>query len=527
MRGRHRVRDMGRVLTPIDGSGRSSGSFAVRGLACLVFALAAAGCASINNDPINKPLEALAQQEASAAGREAETHFDDTVIALAFSGGGMRAAAFSHGVLTAMADTNIRTRSGPVSLIDRVDIISGVSGGAVPAAYFGLKKRAALADFRERFLLRNAEESLSTDVNITNLSRGFSGGINDSTQFPRWLDANLFNGATFADMSASQRPRVSINASDIYNRTPFLFGRGAFGALCSDFSQYPVSLAVAASAAVPVFFAPVVIQNFSDKCPHPLPEWVERVRSNPDAPPMLRQYADAIVRYRNGDVKYVKLLDGGLVDNYGLAGFTISRLLSNTAHGPLSAREGVKLRRVMFMVVDAGRQPSGAWSKTVAGPSGVDLIMATADTATGSSAAQSYTAFSEMMNDWQAKLVAWRCRLSPTERARLGAGPGWNCRDVKFYVSRIGFEQLGQERAAQLDAVETRFKLPVAQVDMVVAAGRDALNANTKFRAFVRSLDGSALSPAAPRRPGRQGVPVAEDTPDDFPQEATALAPRE
>ena len=70
----------------------------------------------------------------------------------------------------------------------------------------------------------------------------------------------------------------------------------------------------------------------------------------------------------------------------------------------------------MFLVVDAGRQPSGDWSKTVAGPSGVDLIMATADTATGSSAAQSYTAFNEMMNDWQTKLVNWRCRLSATER---------------------------------------------------------------------------------------------------------------
>ena len=113
-----------------------------------------------------------------------------------------------------------------------------------------------------------------------------------------------------------------------------------------------MSLAVAASAAVPVFFAPVVIQNFYDQCPQPLPQWVERVRNDPEAPPMLRQYADAIVRYREGDVKYVKLLDGGLVDNYGLAAFTISRLLSNTPHGPLSAREGVKLRRVMFMVVD-------------------------------------------------------------------------------------------------------------------------------------------------------------------------------
>jgi len=507
-------------------AGRVSEGAAVpwRPLAAIALAALLANCASINNDPINKPLEARAQQDINTAGREAESHFDDTVVALAFSGGGMRAAAFSHGVLTALADTSIRTRSGPTSLIDRVDIISGVSGGAVPAAYFGLKKRAALADFREKFLLRNAEEALSTDVNITNLSRGFSGGINDSTQFPRWLDANLFHGATFADMNTTQRPRVSINASDIYNRTPFLFGRGSFGALCSDFSQYPVSLAVAASAAVPVFFAPVVIQNFYDKCPLPLPEWVERVRNNTEAPPMLRQYADAIVRYRKGDVKYVKLLDGGLVDNYGLAGFTISRLLSNTPHGPLSAREGVKLRRVMFLVVDAGRSPGGEWSKTVAGPSGVDLIMATADTATGSSAAQSYTAFSEMMNDWQSKLVAWRCRLSETERARLGAGPNWNCRDVKFYVSRVGFEHLGPARAAELDAVETRFKLPPATVDMVIAAGHEALNNNTKFRAFVRSLDGSVAPPT--RRRQQQGVPVAEDA-DNFPPEASALAPRQ
>jgi NTE family protein len=490
-------------------------------LATLACAVALAGCASTNSDPINRPLEAMALQ--GAGGREAESHYDETVIALAFSGGGMRASAFSHGVLTGLAETSIRTRGGPVSLIDRIDIISGVSGGAIPAAYYGLKKRAALDDFREKFLLRDAEASLSTSVNIATLARGFSGGINDSTKFPAWLDANLFNGATFADLDKGGRPRVSINASDIYNRTPFLFGRGSFGALCSDFSSYPVSLAVAASAAVPVFFSPVVIENFYDKCPLPLPEWVERVRRNSEAPPMLRQYADAIVRYRKGDVKYVKLLDGGLVDNYGLAGFTISRLLSNTPHGPLSAREGVRLRRVMFLVVDAGRQPSGDWTKTVAGPSGVELIMATADTATGSSAAQSYTAFNEMMSDWQAKLVSWRCRLSATERARLGAGPNWNCRDVKFFVSRVGFEHLGPDRALQLDAVETRFKLPAEQVDMVIAAGRDALHANTKFRAFLQSIGGSAPRPA-PRR--REGVPVAAETAADFPREATALAPR-
>ena len=240
---------------------------------------------------------------------------------------------------------------------------------------------------------------------------------------------------------------------------------------------------------------------------------------------MLRQYADAIVRYRKGDVKYVKLLDGGLVDNYGLAGFTISRLLSNTPHGPLSAREGVKLRRVMFLVVDAGRQPSGAWSKTVAGPSGVDLIMATADTATGSSAAQSYTAFSEMMNDWQAKLVAWRCRLSADRAgaARRRAGLELPRREVLRQPRRL---RAARRRSAPRSSTRSRraSSCRSQQVDMVIAAGRDALNANTKFRAFVRSLGRQRRAAASRRR--QEGVPVAEETSDDFPQEATALAPR-
>ncbi len=506
----------------------------IRSLMLLVLGAAALpGCASTNSAPVNQPLAAMAQHNPVAT-REQESYFDDTVIALSFSGGGTRAAAFSHGVLLALADTSMRSGRNRVSMIDHVDVVSGVSGGAVPAAYFGLKRRAALADFREKFLLRNAEEALSTNVSIANLARGFSGGVNDSTRLPAWLDANLFHGATFADMNEERRPRVSINASDIFNRTPFLFGRGVFGALCSDFSAYPVSLAVAASAAVPVFFSPVVIRNFYDQCTQPLPEWVERVRRDPNAAPMLRQYADAIVRFRRGEVRYVKLLDGGLVDNFGLSAFTISRLMANTPHGPLSAREGVRLRRLMFMVVDAGRQPSGNWSQTVAGPSGVDLIMATADTATGSSAAQSYTAFDKMMSDWQAQLIAWRCRLSASERARLGAGPGWNCRDVRFHVSRVGFEQLGEQRAAELDKVETRFRLPADQVDLVVQAGQDAIKANPSFRAFVRSVGGSvAPTPAAPaprgpapQGPVPQGTPVAGAAPGEPVQQATAYAPR-
>jgi NTE family protein len=463
------------------------------------------GCTQvIHNEPINQPLTAGPKLVDVEPGRQAAPTFDDTVIAVTFSGGGMRAAAFSYGVLQGFDETHVPSRAGEGSLLDRIDFVSGVSGGSVLAAYYGLKRREALTDFKQRFLLANAEESLKVDLSLLNIARGLQGGVNDTTAFPRWLDEHLFNNATFNDLNAAGGPEVWINASDIYNRTTFIFGQVTFSALCSDLGKYPLSLAVAASAAVPVIFSPVVIQNYPGGCPTPLPEWVQRVSRNPDAPPLIKSYADALERYRSGEVHYVKLLDGGLVDNYGLAGFTIARLASTTPYGPLAPQEAVKLRRLLFVVVDSGRAPSGKWSQTVAGPAGIDLINAASDTATGSGALGAYSAFNDTMDDWRDQLIKWRCGLSAPERQRLGAAPGWNCKDVRFFIGRVAFDQLGPERAAALNAVETRLRLPPDQVDMLIEAGRDALKSSTAFREFL-----GAPSRPRPRPPAPRSAPVA------------------
>jgi NTE family protein len=487
-----------------------------------------AGCtAAIHNDPINQPLTANARQVEAELTPDVQTNYDDMVVALSFSGGGMRAAAFSYGVLTGFDETKVPTRTGPVSLLDRLDFLSGVSGGSTLAAYYGLHGRQAMGDFKQRFLLVNAEEGLQTNLSFVNIARGLQGGVNDASQFPVWLDTHLYNHATFRDLLSRSRPRVWINASDIYNRTAFIFAPVTFSALCSDLTSYPVSLAVAASAAVPVVFAPIVIRNYPGGCPIGLPAWVSRVHNDPNAAPLIRAYADALERYRSGAMKYVKLLDGGLVDNFGLAGFTIARLASSSPFGPLAPQEAVKLRRFLFLVVDSGRDPSGNWAQTVPGPSGVDLIMATSDTATESGAIGSYSAFDATMEDWRKTLVSWRCGLSEADRKRFGAPPGWNCRDVQFFIGKISFDQLGPQRAAALNSVETRFKLPPDQIDMLINAGRDALNTNPKFRAFLTSLGrvpGQAPPAAPPLHPRPHappaGTPVSSS--DDVPQEGRA-----
>lgn len=469
-----------------------------------------AGCASLGvSDPINQPITGKAE-DAFASTRSDPTAGDDVLVGLAFSGGGTRAAAFAHGVLSEVSQTTVRTRTGTHSLLDSVGFVSGVSGGAVTAAYYGLKKREALADFREKFLIRNAEEGLNTSVDPISLVKALGGGVNDVRSFANWLDKNLFEGATFADFRKTPGPRVWINASDIYNRTPFIYGEAAFIALCSDLASYPIADAVAASAAVPIVFTPMVIRTYPKGCTDEPPPWLQKAHNDPNTAPMLKAFADALYSYRDGSTKFIKLLDGGLVDNFGLSGFTISRLSARTAHEPLSPEQAVRLRRSIVILVDAGRAPSGDWVQKVEGPTGMELVNAASDTAVQASVRASFTAFERTMADWQRQVIAWRCGLSAEQRKRYGAPANWNCRDLKFLVNRVAFDQLGPERAKVLNAVDTRLKLPVDQVDALIVAGRDALRASPTFREFLKGISRPNVPPLVP-------LPAEPDEPSSTP----------
>jgi NTE family protein len=446
------------------------------------------GCASVANVPINLPLTD-GKADIVKEGRPSEASEDDMLVGLAFSGGGMRAAAFSFGVLNGAARATFNERGRAVPLIDRVDFVTAVSGGSVTAAYFGLKHRGVLADFRERFLVLNAEEALNTDMDAANLVRALSGGANADAPFRTWLDAHLFEGATFSALLTDRRPRVWINATDIYNRTTFVFGKTAFSAICSDLGNYPVAGAVAASAAVPLAFAPVVLEAYPERCRQPLPEWIVRAADSPTASPLLRSYAQGVRRYSDGSMKYIKLLDGGLVDNFGLSGFTIARESATEPYEPMSRAEAVRLRRILFLVVDSGRGQQGEWANKLEGPRGAELVAAVTDAALDANVRSSYSAFEANMIAWRESLARWRCGLNAGEVAKLrGEGGAWNCRDIKLFVGRIGFDQLDPDRAARLDRVPTRFRLPVETIDELIAAGADALASNPTFRAFRQSL---------------------------------------
>lgn len=447
-----------------------AGAVLAAALACVT------SCASISNFPVNAPLDSDREATLNALPELR----GDTAIALAFSGGGTRAAAFAHGV---MGGLDRMQAPGGSSYLDHVVFVSGVSGGSVAAAYFGLKGKAALADFREKFLTRNAEEDLVTNVNLRTLARGLRGGVNDATRLPVWLDQNLFDNATMGDLIQPGKPIVWINASDLFNRTPFHFAPMTFAALCSDIRQYPLSQAVAASAAVPVAFAPIVLESFPNACAARLPAWVDRAIANRSSGAQVRAFARSLVRYRDaGQIRYVKLADGGLTDNFGLAGLVIARAAADRPYLPLTPDRAVQLRRLVFVIVNSGSAPEGEWALSVEGPSGAALIRAITDTAIESTVRSGFDAFRLSVREWENATRKWRCGLPAAEARRLGARANWRCSGIKFEIAEVAFDQLELQRASRLSAVPTRFNLPTEDIDLVIQAGTDAVLAHPAFR---------------------------------------------
>src|SRR5215467_8090284 len=61
---------------------------------------------------------------------------DELLVVVAMSGGGTRAAALGYGVLEELRRTEVTVNGVQRRLLDEVDVISAVSGGTFPAAYY-------------------------------------------------------------------------------------------------------------------------------------------------------------------------------------------------------------------------------------------------------------------------------------------------------------------------------------------------------------------------------------------------------
>lgn len=200
-----------------------------------------------------------------------DRQLNDTFIAATFSGGGMRAAALAYGALAALRDTTIATNNQQPDnrpLIAEVDYVSSVSGGSVTAAYWAINgPTSKFNDFGELFLKNSVQ-------------REFLGKLFEPPTFLKWVltessrtdeltkffSDHIFNGITYRELlqrtvNKNDHPYLVINATDMNTRTLFPFIQLQFNLICDDLKNIEIAEAVAASAAYPVLFPAIVLEN--------------------------------------------------------------------------------------------------------------------------------------------------------------------------------------------------------------------------------------------------------------------------
>lgn len=187
---------------------------------------------------------------------EQETQ-DGRFVGLALSGGGSRSANFSAAVMLELQQRGI---------LDQVDVISAVSGGALTAVYYGLGPMNA-GPFTEPAL----RSALVQDFQGTwlwrwllphNIFRFWLSDFTRSDIMVQVFNEHLFRHKTFADLRP--HPKILINATLRNDHTRFTFTDDRFRDLHSDLALYQVANAVNASSAFPGIMDDVTLQHYTD-----------------------------------------------------------------------------------------------------------------------------------------------------------------------------------------------------------------------------------------------------------------------
>ena len=284
--------------------------------------LSTAGCSAVGT-VVNEPVAQLPQGEI----RYSNHHYSqqhpagETLLLLAFSGGGTRAAALSYGVLEELRSVRYQAEGGAVRLLDEVDQISSVSGGSFTAAYYGLFGEQIFEDFKEVFLYKDVQGELGRYILgfFDLLGRLFSQTSRTEAAI-EYYDKHIFREKTFADLQKAGGPFIIINSSDLNSRGQFIFIQPQFDFLCSDLSSFKVARAVAASSAVPVLFPPILLKRH-DECNYSKPAWLADAESRAKRAGDMRMktIVDSLNFYLDKEnPPYVTLVDGGITDNLGL-----------------------------------------------------------------------------------------------------------------------------------------------------------------------------------------------------------------
>jgi NTE family protein len=461
----------------------------------LILACLASLMASCATRPVNAPISEIQRGVGYRLDvRQAQDQDRETLMVLAFSGGGTRAAAFAYGVLEELRRTEVTLSSGRrLRMLDEIDVITGVSGGSFTALAYGLHGEKLFVDYDQRFLKRDVEGMLlGRLLSPANWSALWSEGWGRSEMAAQLYDEILFEGATFRDLQTRPGPLIVATATDISTGSRLSFTQSDFDLICSSIDSVPLSRAAAASSAVPLVLSPVTLNNYGGTCGFKFPSWAVALQGRDGA---ARPAGRAVQRSKEMESfqdsthrPYLHLVDGGLADNLGLRSvLEVMETLENArATGRRTRLDDV--RKIAVFVVNSLSIPRTDWDKSARPPNDLMILLK----ATGVPIDRySYEAL-ELLKDTTVRWKMLRQIEASTGTARgVLAAP-----DIEVYAIDVSFASLRDRKEAEyLNDLPTSFALPPEAVDRLRAAGATLVKESSEFERLLKDLGAARVSP--------------------------------
>ncbi len=458
----------------------------------------------------------------------------DTLVIVNLSGGGIRAAALSYGVLQMLGQLPGR---GQGTLLDEVDVISSVSGGSVTAGWYALNGRAGLEPANAtnplwQFLYHDWTSDLAWRLlNPWSLGNYAFTSRSRSDVLAEFFSEQLFGEATYAQVldrytRDKRQPYVILNATDLGHETGFTFTQGSFDLLCSDLSRYRLAGAVAASANYPLAFSATGLRNYSNCEAQRSPKW------SADGPPQWISHYDEfdiaqspaanayqvtelrLARQANGYInpdardRYIHLLDGGLIDNLGVrSALGISDDPARVPGlylrlGPVRPDGYQNIRRVLYIVVNARTRDPANLDYREYPPDIVSTVMS-----------MIYTQLDNSILDDESYLIAQleaianrEVRKPGTDATQPPASPKLpflskkvsaqathpippNVRNLEFDVVAVDFDMIPDAKCRDhFWSLGTNWGLKQQQITDLIGLGKVIMSRSPDLRAFYQSI---------------------------------------
>lgn len=399
----------------------------------------------------------------------------ENLVIVTFSGGGSRAVSLGYGVLEQFQQATVRPTERGDTLLQNIDVVYGVSGGSVLAAYLALEGQETIPKFKEFFLKKDFQKKVINEVfSLSNVPRLTSPQFGRSDLLQEQLNLALYHGKTFADLARKRKgPFAVINATDMTAGQKVSFTQDFFDWLCVDLNDIEIARAVAASSAVPLIFSPITLNNHAGFC-HAESKKAFLMQTQPGNHLLLNNFnamQKRLARYQDSvEQPYLHLVDGGLTDNLGLASLLdMSNLLSiRKLYAELKKSA---LRHVVVVSVNAQNERTSHIDKSADVP-GVREVVDTVINVPIDKATESTVQYSQKFaNQWNA--YAKRQRDAK----------------IKVYFVNVSLKDLpeGQLKKDVLN-IGTSFYLPESDVDKLREAAKILLMQSKEYHDALKAL---------------------------------------